>query len=194
MTAPVDGSVDGGTDGSVDEPVEKPVDGAVDKPVDGPVSAAARAELIADLHRPFVSRRGRVAAWVTGVGQAIALVACALILPWHGADAVGPWDRGALIALAALFGWALSRYGGVRAEPSEVGLVVRNLLLTRSLLWSEIHEVRFGDEPWVILDVEDGDPVAVMAVQRADGPRSRAEAERLATLVTYHHRAASGRP
>lgn len=151
--------------------------------------AEDRAELIAGLHRPFVSRRGRIAAWITGIGQALALIACAALLPWSGPNVVGLWDRGGLLVVAGLLGWALSRYGGVRADPTADGLVVRNILITRQLRWSEILGVRFGDNPWVILDTEDGDPVAVMAVQRADGHGSRQEAERLATLVSYHHRA-----
>jgi hypothetical protein len=44
--------------------------------------------------------------------------------------------------------------------------------------------VRFGDgDPWVMLDLRDGDVLAVMAIQRADGAYAQAEARRLATLV-----------
>jgi hypothetical protein len=61
---------------------------------------------------------------------------------------------------------------------------VRNLVLTRTLEWAEVVGVQFGGgEPWVTLDLEDGDTVAVMAIQKADGDVSGREASRLAALV-----------
>ena len=45
-----------------------------------------------------------------------------------------------------------------------------------------------GGEPWVTLDLADGDTLAVMAIQRADGEDAVAEARRLATLVDVHSR------
>ncbi|WP_285622218.1 PH domain-containing protein [Kineosporia sp. NBRC 101677] len=144
---------------------------------------------VAELHRPFVSRRGRLAAWVMGVGQALAIGAWALLLPWSGPDPVGIWDRLGMIGVAGFIGWGMSRFGGVRATPGPDGLTVRNILLTRKLSWSEIEDVHYaGSDPWVTLATADGDPVAVMAIQRADGAPAQAEAERLATLVAYHHR------
>jgi hypothetical protein len=144
---------------------------------------------LADLHRPFVSRRGRIAAWVMGIGQALAIGAWAILLPWSGPSPVGIWDRLGMVAVAAFIGWGMSRFGGVRATPSESGLRVRNLLITRDLRWSEIEDVNFsGADPWVTLATADGDPLAVMAIQRADGEPAQKEAERLATLVAYHQR------
>ncbi|MBT0768906.1 PH domain-containing protein [Kineosporia sp. J2-2] len=152
---------------------------------------SSRDQAVADLHRPFVSRRGRIMAWAGGIGQALALTACALLLPWSGPNVVGIKDRIGMLVVAAIIGWALSRFGGVRADPSAEGLVVRNLLITRNLSWAEIEGLHFsGGDPWVTLATADGDPVAVMAVQRADGEPARAEAERLATLIAYHHRSA----
>ncbi|GAB6904053.1 PH domain-containing protein [Kineosporia succinea] len=145
-------------------------------------------QALADLHRPFVSRRGRIVAWVMGVGQAVAFVACIL---WVGAS-WGVYDKVGLLAVAAFIGWGMSRFGGVRATPSSTGLAVRNLLVTRQVTWAEIEDVNFGvSDPWVTLDTADGDPLAVMAVQRADGPGAQAEARRLATLVAYHRRLSS---
>ena len=40
-----------------------------------------------------------------------------------------------------------------------------------------------GGEPWVTLDLDDTDTVAVMAIQRADGATAMTEAQRLAGLV-----------
>ena len=76
------------------------------------------------------------------------------------------------------------RYASIRAVPSRAGLVVRNLVLTRTLEWPEVVGIQFGGgEPWVTLDLEDGDTVAVMAIQKADGPLAGREASRLAALV-----------
>ena len=47
--------------------------------------------------------------------------------------------------------------------------------MTRRVTWDEVVEVRFPDgAPWVTLELDDGDELAVMAVQRADGDRARA--------------------
>ena len=78
----------------------------------------------------------------------------------------------------------LLRFGRLRADPSPAGLVVRNLVRREDLRWEQIVAVRFGDgDPWVMLDLSDGDVLAVMAIQRADGARALAESRRLATLV-----------
>jgi hypothetical protein len=83
--------------------------------------------------------------------------------------------------------WVLHRMAAVRADPDPDGLTVRNILWTRRVAWPEIVSVRFGpDRPWVQLDLADGDTLAVMGVQRADGERATAEARRMATLVARH--------
>ncbi len=153
------------------------------------MSVPSRETAIADLHRPFVSHRGRIVAWVAGIGQALALIACAVLLPWSGPNVVAIWDRLGLLIVAAIVGWGVSRFGRVRAVPAETGLVVRNLLITRDLTWPEVETLNFGgSEPWVTLGLTDGDQVPVMAIQRADGAPAKAEAERLATLIEYHRR------
>jgi PH (Pleckstrin Homology) domain-containing protein len=144
-------------------------------------------EARAQLHAPFRSRRGRVMALSAAVLQAAILVLVAVILPWGGANAVGWYDRVAFLVLAALVGWFLLRLGLVSAVPSEEGLVVRNILLTRHLTWADIEGVHFGGgAAWATLDLADGDTLAVMAIQRADGEFGTAEARRLATLQAVH--------
>ena len=141
----------------------------------------------AELHAPFRSRRGRLVGWIATVSVSGAMLLTAVVLPWSGPSAVGWYDRAGFVALAALLGWGLSRFALVGAEPSEAGLVVRNLLITRRLEWAEILGIRFGGgDPWVSLDLSDGDTLAVMAIQRADGVRASDEAGRLATLIALH--------
>jgi hypothetical protein len=68
--------------------------------------------------------------------------------------------------------------------PDATGIVVRNLLVTTHVDWAQIVSVRFGQgRAWVQLDLADGDTLAVMGVQRADGAFAEQEARRLATLV-----------
>jgi hypothetical protein len=115
------------------------------------------------------------------------LLVAAAILPWSGPNTVGWNDRLGFVVVAALIGGGLYRLASVSALPSETGLVVRNVLLTRRLEWAEILGIHFGTgDPWVLLDLSDGDTLAVMAIQRADGERAAAEASRLATLMALH--------
>lgn len=141
----------------------------------------------AQLHAPFRSRRGRLVGWAGAIGVCGALLVTAAALPWSGPAQVHPVDRAGFVVLAVLLFWGLSRFALVSAEPSETGLVVRNLLLTRRLEWPEVLGISYGrGDSWVTLDLSDGDTLAVMAIQRADGERAAAEASRLATLVALH--------
>jgi len=108
----------------------------------------------------------------------------AVVMP---AQADGRWGVGdrlmffGLGVAGALVAW---RYASIVAVPSRAGIVVRNLMLTRTLTWPEVVGIQFGGgEPWVTLDLEDGDSVAVMAIQKADGPVAGREASRLAALI-----------
>jgi hypothetical protein len=149
--------------------------------------SADRAADRAALHAPFRARRGRVIGWLAAIGQAAVLLVAAAILPWSGPNTVGWYDRLGFIVVAGAIGWGLHRLASVSAVPSEAGLVVRNVLLTRRLEWAEVLGIRFGSgDPWVLLDLSDGDTLAVMGIQRADGTRSAAEARRLATLIALH--------
>ena len=68
---------------------------------------------------------------------------------------------------------------------------MHNLIRTTRLEWAQIVAVRLGGgNPWVSLDLDDGETLAVMGIQRADGERGQAEAKRLATLVALHSRTA----
>ena len=84
------------------------------------------------------------------------------------------------VAVAAF----MSRYATLHARPDAEGLWVRNLGAGQFVTWPELTAVRFSQGmPWVRLDLADGTDLAVMAIQRADGPRSVDEAQRLADLV-----------
>lgn len=143
------------------------------------------------LNAPFVPRRGRVISIWTGIVATALAGVIALSLPgpeeggrWGPVDKLMVWGLG--LAIAAF----MVRYALIAAWPRPEGLKVRNLMLTQTLPWTEIEDVRFGGgEPWVILELAEGESVPVMAIQRADGEHGEQEAVRLATLVA---RAGSG--
>jgi hypothetical protein len=141
----------------------------------------------AALWAPFRPVRSRRTALAVAVTQAVLVVALGFIVPGAG------WiDRVGFVAVAAGFAWVLVRFSLLRAEPRPDGLVVQNLVHRQELDWAQIVAVRLGDgDPWVTLDLSDGDVLAVMAIQRADGPQGLAEARRLAGLVAAHSRPAT---
>jgi hypothetical protein len=140
------------------------------------------------LYRPFRPRRARVMAWTIAGGEIAVLTGLAVALPGPN---VHWYDRLGFLLVAAAVAATLSRFARLLAVPDQDGLRVRNVVYTRRLQWAQIVRVQFGGgNPWAVLDLSDGDTLAVMAVQRADGERAVAEARRLATLVALHTRTA----
>ena len=135
-----------------------------------------------DPEAPFRPRRGRVLPLVMA---GVAVVVCTVVAIGMGAG--GVWQVGdqlALVGLGLALAAFLGRYASIKAVPDDAGLTVRNLMLTRTVTWDEIIEVRFPDgAPWVTVELDDGDELAVMAIQRADGQVARDEALRLARMV-----------
>ena len=141
------------------------------------------------LHAPFRPRRARFSALAIAAAQLVLLAVVAVLLPGTGPVAFRWYDRLGVVAVGGAVAWFLSRFALLEARPDESGLRVRNLFVVTDLAWAQIVAVRFGGGgPWVTLDLSDGDTLAVMAVQRADGERGAAEARRLATLVELHSR------
>jgi len=139
----------------------------------------------ADAQATFRPRRGR---FLPLVMAGVAVVVCTIVA--IGMGAAGEWQVGdqlALVGLGLAMAAFLGRYASIKAVPDIAGLTVRNLMLTRTVTWDEVIEVRFPDgAPWVTLELDDGDELAVMAIQRADGRLGRDEAMRLARIVDRH--------
>ncbi|NAZ87837.1 PH domain-containing protein [Kineococcus sp. T90] len=133
---------------------------------------------------PFRPRRARAVGLTVAavLGLVFAGMAVGLALsPNSGWTAT---DTASAAVLALLLCGGLVRLVSVRAVPTADALVVRNVVFTRRVEWGAILAVRFGgDDPWLTLDTDDGENLAVMAVQKADGARAEAEALRLARLV-----------
>ena len=139
-----------------------------------------------DPYAAFRPRRGRKVAVGVAVAALVIFTAGAISVP-QGDPLVGGWsvvDRLTLVLIGVAIAVLMWRYATIRAVPTREGLVVRNLFTTRRLAWPQIVRVQFGGgAPWVSLDLDDTDTVAVMAIQKADGGFSRAEAGRLSALV-----------
>ena len=137
------------------------------------------------LHAPFRPRRGPLVARVVGAAALLGAVVLAVGVPGRFVW----WDRAGFLVVGLVIAVFMHRQATVRAVPGERGLRVRNLAGEREVAWTEVADVRFGGgRPWVQLELADGDTLAVMGVQRADGPAAEAEARRLATLVALHQR------
>ena len=129
--------------------------------------------------RPRFARVVTIALAVLVVGSTAAIILAMSVLTTG--------DRLGFVLVGGLIVWFLWRQATVVARADDDGLTVRNLVFTRRLEWAEIVSVRFGSgRPWVQLDLSDGDTLAVMGIQRADGAFADAEARRLATLVAMH--------
>ncbi|GAA2723602.1 PH domain-containing protein [Cellulomonas aerilata] len=139
----------------------------------------------ARLYAPFRPRAARVVSLVLAVAVAVGTAALLIALR----DFFNPFDMVGVGLFGGGIAWFCWREASVRADVDEQGIVVRNLMLTRRLAWAQVVSVRFGSgRPWVQLDLADGDVLAVMGVQQADGAHARAEAGRLAALVAIHTR------
>ncbi len=135
--------------------------------------------------RPFRSRRGGMVATVMAVLSLVVFGSVALLLPTNaGLTTWQPADRALVAGIGVIIALVCWRYATIRAVPSLDGLLVRNLVVTRTVTWPQVIDVEFGGgAPWVTLELDDTDTLAVMAIQRADGQSAMAEAQRLAALV-----------
>lgn len=131
---------------------------------------------------PFVPARARAVALALGaVSLAGAVVAGLIVLDGEDGSLT---DALYFVLFGALVAWFCWRQASVRAVPTQDTLVVRNVVVTREVAWARIVGVRLMEgEPWVQLDLSDGDTLAVMGIQRADGRRGIDEARRLDRLV-----------
>lgn len=129
---------------------------------------------------PFRPRRARLVAIVMGVAAVLVFAVVGLFLQ---VDAMVV-DRLGILLIGVAVGLVCWRYASVAAVPDRSGILVRNLLVSRRVEWAQVARVEFGGgTPWASLELADGELVAVMAIQRADGIRADMDASRLAGLV-----------
>jgi hypothetical protein len=139
--------------------------------------------------RPVVTR---IVLMCVGAATFCVLTLIALLLPAQGAVSWSPGNRVALSASGLLAWGVLALLSRPKAVADADGLTVVNLTTRRRLAWAEILRVtlRPGD-PWVTLDLADGTPLAVMAIQPGIArPRALTDARTLRALAEAHGTAA----
>lgn len=137
-----------------------------------------------DPYATFRPNRSRIVAIGSAVVCVVVFTVVAFTVPRGGVNGWAGTDSMMFILFGLLIAAFLMRYAQVKAVPTETGVAVRNLLSTRTVEWNEVVNVQFGGgTPWLVLELTDTEHLAVMAVQRSDGPRAEAEAGRMAALV-----------
>jgi hypothetical protein len=133
----------------------------------------------------FRPRRGRLVSLGFAVASIVVFCVIAVLLPGpseHGNWGVG--DRVFFAGLGVAIAFVLWRFASIRAVPTRESLTIRNLFTTRTVPWETVVDLRFGGgDPWVTMELDDTDTLAIMAIQKADGAYGRSEASRLAALV-----------
>lgn len=133
--------------------------------------------------------RTRLVAYGVAVVVVAVMVAIAVLLPRGGERGFGLADRLAFVVL----GLAGAAFLHVLARPKLVadrdGLLVVNMFRSRRLSWAEVVHVnlRRGD-PWVFLDLDDGETLPVMGIQASDGAGARRHAVALRALLAERSR------
>jgi hypothetical protein len=131
--------------------------------------------------------RARVVVYGVALAVLVTLVALAVALPGGGAHPWGLGSRLGVVAVAVAFVLVLHRLADVRVEASEDGVLVVNVVGRRRLEWAEVVGVRLlRDDPWMLLDLSDGEALAAMGVQKSEGERAQRQAREFARLVAEH--------
>lgn len=130
-------------------------------------------------------RRTRRVAHAISLLVALVVVTIAFALPSTGAV---PWtllDRLGIVLVGAVVCGVLLMLARPRVTAEEGGLTVVNLVRRRRLEWAEVVSVEMAPgDPWVMLDLADGDRLAVMGIQGSGGAHARRAAAELRALVS----------
>jgi hypothetical protein len=139
---------------------------------------------------PVIARpqRARLIAYVLAAVVVVVFTLIAFGLHGKTGDGPGYFQRG---DQAAMIGLGLCAAAGIllmtrpRVVADEHGVRVRNIIGGYDLPWEVVRAVTFGrGAPWLTLDLQDDERVAVMAVQMADKDYAVKAARRLRALHT----------
>ncbi len=84
-----------------------------------------------------------------------------------------PEDKWAMIGLGVVFGAGVMLIARPTVQADSEGIKVQNIIGGYQLPWQVVRKVRFDrGQPWVYLELEDDDAVAVLAVQAVDKERA----------------------
>jgi hypothetical protein len=147
-------------------------DGVVpDQPAPRPVSA--------------VPRRLRISCACAAVVIVAVMTVVAVLLKSSrtGVVAFQTADQVAMVGLGLAFAAGVLFVARPRVDADAAGVRVRNIVGTYQLPWTLVQAVGFDrHSPWATLVLTNGEEVAVLAVQAADGERAVAAVEGLRAL------------
>ncbi|WP_406279408.1 PH domain-containing protein [Embleya sp. NBC_00896] len=131
----------------------------------------------ADLPRTWYAKRSRLITAVVGAVILVGLCVLALMLPEKGGWGFG--SRAGVAFTGVLGLGAMLMLGRPKVVAAAGGVTVVNLVRTTHLEWAQIVRVylRPGD-PWVYIDMSDGDTLPVMGIQTSNGKAQAISAAR----------------
>jgi hypothetical protein len=139
-------------------------------------------------------RKARVICWIAAPVMLGLFVLIATGLHGSTGDGPGTFQRGdsaAMIGLGVLAALGILLFTRPRLEADETGVRVRNVLGSYDLQWELIRGITFGrGAPWLTLELQDDDVVAVMAVQAADKEYAVKTVRAMRALHARHKEAA----
>lgn len=146
------------------------------------IPAPPSAPALPTTFRPYRARR--VLAGLAVVVTATIAVVAAILPPATEVGGFSAADRLGMVAIALVVLAGLWLLGRPRVHADEAGLDVVNVVRRRRLEWAEVVAVSLRpDDPWLVIDLDDGSTLAAMGVQTSDGQRAHAAAGQLAALV-----------
>lgn len=137
-------------------------------------------------------RKIRRVCWVLAPTVAVLFAVLGTLLTGSGGEGVvfQPGDQIAMIVLGLLFAAGILLFTRPKVTADQSRIKIQNILGGYDLPWSVVRRIRFDrGNPWVSLELEDDDVVAVMAVQAADKEHAVAATRRLRALHTAAHSA-----
>lgn len=138
------------------------------------------------LPRTWYAKRSRVITTVLGVVILVGLCVLAVTLPQEGGWGFGSRMGVVLTGVAGLM--AMLMLGRPKVVADDAGVTVVNLIRTTRLEWAQVVRVylRQGD-PWVYIDMSNGDTLPVMGIQTSNGKAEAiASARELRTIAELH--------
>ena len=139
----------------------------------------------------FRPRRARRVIYPCAALVLIGVCSGALVVPAEGPGGWGLESRLALLVVGLGTAYFLHRLADVRVVAENAAVTVVNIVHSRRLDWAEVIGVRLlPNDAWMMLDLSDGEAMAAMGVQRADGAYAEEQARRFARMVNERTRPA----
>lgn len=110
-----------------------------------------------------------------------------------GGGVFQPSDQIAMAALGLLLAAGILLFARPKVTADAQRIKIQNIIGGYDLPWEVVREIRFErDNPWLTLELQDDDVVAVLAVQATDKDHAVAGARALRGILRAHRAASSG--